>query len=469
MNNQDISSSPSNDAWQHLERAYASEEQGEFDKALEECGAAIELDPHLAEAHNLRGIILEELGRQEEAVSAYRQAVSLDPDLHEAKENVQEIEAELRRDELESFRGCRMNTPTPGKPLLVSILQFLIYTNIISGILGIPLRLIDLFRSRPSADRVLSAFLSILVSGLIVGCLWLLDLMVRARLRMARVGLAILVVVAYAFSIFNPVEGGPIYQEAVQRGIPIDRSSYAAGRTTGNMTRGILGVMVILYLQYDQNSKNYFASSLAERKHSKSRIGWGFELQWMLASTIGWAVSVAASAAVNSVLSFALGVFDTLFNRPQATGPPLVFILVSGAAMGVVVGSTTGLAQWFALRRRIGQAGWWILATTVGVSSGFLALAVIRTITGALIETMGAALIGIVAGIAQWFVLRRRVSRAGWWVLASIVSWVAGLFFSHPVPAGTSFGLITGTALVWLLRHPASETADSEQGTVIAA
>ena len=47
---------------------------------------------------------------------------------------------------------------------------------------------------------------------------------------------------------------------------------------------------------------------------------------------------------------------------------------------------------------------WWVLASAVG-------FAVVRA--------------GV--GIAQWFVLRRHVSRAGWWVLASTVGYaVAG-------------------------------------------
>ncbi len=80
----------------HLNRAYAHESSDQFDAAWSECEAAIRLDPGLADAHNLRGIVLEELGRKQEAVAAYHQAVGFDPAFVEAWENLREAEAELR-------------------------------------------------------------------------------------------------------------------------------------------------------------------------------------------------------------------------------------------------------------------------------------------------------------------------------------------------------------------------------------
>ena len=83
------------EAMQHLEQAYAHEEQDRFGKALSECDVAIRTDSTLAEAFNLRGIILEQLGRKAEAVSAYREALRLDPSFQEAEENLHEIEDEI--------------------------------------------------------------------------------------------------------------------------------------------------------------------------------------------------------------------------------------------------------------------------------------------------------------------------------------------------------------------------------------
>ena len=87
---------PANQVQRHLNLAYRYYEESEaFDKALEECERAIQLDSLLSDAHNLRGIILEELGRPWDAVEAYKKALKLDPDFSEAKENLDALKAEL--------------------------------------------------------------------------------------------------------------------------------------------------------------------------------------------------------------------------------------------------------------------------------------------------------------------------------------------------------------------------------------
>ena len=81
------------------------------------------------------------------------------------------------------------------------------------------------------------------------------------------------------------------------------------------------------------------------------------------------------------------------------------------------------------------------------------------------------ALGGAVTGILQWLVLRGKVSRAGWWVLASTVGWGLSMGMSIAIPSGETeeggllslvvtgavMGAITGAALVWLLRQPVPE------------
>jgi hypothetical protein len=96
------------------------------------------------------------------------------------------------------------------------------------------------------------------------------------------------------------------------------------------------------------------------------------------------------------------------------------------------------------------------------------------------LTVVSAAMAGAVVGGAQWFVLRRHVYRAGWWVLASAVGWAAGQaaylalmgvvlawdklpiiysivggMFSTAMRAvlGGVGGAITGIPLVWLLQQ----------------
>ena len=49
---------PLNQAQQHLQQAFELyENQEDFQQALEVCELALQLDPYLVEAHNLRGIL----------------------------------------------------------------------------------------------------------------------------------------------------------------------------------------------------------------------------------------------------------------------------------------------------------------------------------------------------------------------------------------------------------------------------
>lgn len=82
----------------HLALAYAHQANGNLAQALNECDAIIAADPSLlAEAHNLRGIILDGLGRSAEATDAYIRAVALKPGFHEAAENLRDLEMEIAR------------------------------------------------------------------------------------------------------------------------------------------------------------------------------------------------------------------------------------------------------------------------------------------------------------------------------------------------------------------------------------
>lgn len=82
------------DAWGYLELAYTYDNEGDTLTALQACDAALALDPELAEAHNLRGLVLDALGRADEALAAYQEAVRLDPDFEDALENLRDAEQE---------------------------------------------------------------------------------------------------------------------------------------------------------------------------------------------------------------------------------------------------------------------------------------------------------------------------------------------------------------------------------------
>ncbi|MDM9385035.1 protein kinase [Chlorogloeopsis sp. ULAP01] len=171
-----------------------------------------------------------------------------------------------------------------------------------------------------------------------------------------------------------------------------------------------------------------------------AKIGWGFLLKWILATTVG----VVMGAVVGLVVGAAVGNVNA-----------------GNTVAAAIAGTFVGIMQWLVLRRQIYQAGWWVLATAVGFAVfGAVANALIGAVFGAvfnaLIDAMAGAVLGIFVGIMQWLVLRRQIYQAGWWVLATAVGFaVFGAAFNTVTGAGAGaiLGLITGLTLVKLLRN----------------
>ena len=138
------------------------------------------------------------------------------------------------------------------------------------------------------------------------------------------------------------------------------------------------------------------------------------------------------------------------------------------------------------LRRQVSKAGWWVLASAVGFAvGGAVAVAVHEVVKPAGVNAAVGAAVGALlaaSGIPQWLFLRRKVSRAGWWVLANLVGAAVGTAFSMFLAAGgvvvgikfvgdvlgflvslAMYGAITGGVMVWLLRQPAAKEIGPRQ------
>jgi len=226
----------------------------------------------------------------------------------------------------------------------------------------------------------------------------------------------------------------------------------------------------------------------------RAQVGWRFWLWWTVASTV--------------VLS-TIGVVGGVVIIFGASGPNLLAAVGAVAVAGAVVGASLGYAQWLLMRRQVSRSAQWIWASTVGLAVGF-AVAVATIISlgsvrsaflGVSIdnEVLGATVLGIVIvigaslGISQWFVLQRKVSGSGLWVLASAAGPAViylglfaltlfvldrfGLFpgyeyggdtyrseksvnvavFLGMVGAVLGYGVITGRVMAGLLRQPLRE------------
>ena len=185
-----------------------------------------------------------------------------------------------------------------------------------------------------------------------------------------------------------------------------------------------------------------------------------FWLQWVLTGGVAWVVGMAAGAAMSQ----------------SADGAA---VMVVG---WTVIGSVIGVQQWFVLRQRLQYAGWWPVVSAVGVAVGWFVGVIVKWVAGVSASIAG-VVTGAMIGIMQWFVLRRCVYRAGWWVLASAVSTSVGWVVIESVikvvgwpvdrlmvarttvvGVGAVSGAITGFVLIWLLRHPVSETSSLGDG-----
>jgi hypothetical protein len=155
---------------------------------------------------------------------------------------------------------------------------------------------------------------------------------------------------------------------------------------------------------------------------------WSLLFYWMMATAFGW------------VLGWLI--------------LPAVALVTAGVGAGVV--------QAVVLYRRIPKAWQWILASTIGWMAG---MAILIPMVPAGAGVASGAIMGATAGTAQWSLLRRHVSWAGWWIAVSAVAWSTGMGIAPAsgdpvlpriVLAGAMAGIMTGTALTILMRFPKS-------------
>ena len=177
-------------------------------------------------------------------------------------------------------------------------------------------------------------------------------------------------------------------------------------------------------------------------------VGRSFGIWWVLASIVGWAVGSVVSDTVGDIVG------EVWFDSVGL----------------IVLGTSIGGMQWLVLRRQVSWAGWWLVANIAGWTVGALVNLPLNLALG----LFPGWLVGlVVAGMFQWLVLRRHISRAGWWLLASFVAWAAGTGISVALPEcrgpcsaavfGAVIGAITGIALAWLLRQPAPLGGEADE------
>lgn len=213
---------------------------------------------------------------------------------------------------------------------------------------------------------------------------------------------------------------------------------------------------------------------------------WG---RWTLANGLAELVGLSTVAAVGYGLVLWLGA-----STRTTTVLGLAALMI---ALGTIEGVVVGVAQWFVLHRCLKDlcARTWVgataLAAFVAWTLGMIPSTIMnlradvpataqppsRSSVLLLAAAMGAAL-GVVLALPQWFVLRRHLSLAGWWIPANAAAWMvgmpiifAGIGWIHDtnsvavalpglaavlLGAGVAVGAIHGLVLISLLNRPGS-------------
>ncbi|HDQ73581.1 MAG TPA: hypothetical protein ENN19_16010 [Chloroflexi bacterium] len=157
---------------------------------------------------------------------------------------------------------------------------------------------------------------------------------------------------------------------------------------------------------------------MKDRRRDAFSFDWGFLLQWMVVTTVGWVLGALLI-------------------------PPIGL-----AASGIFI----SVLQWVTLQHQIGKSGRWILAGAGGWMTGWaIAMLVVPWDS----RLLAGLVLGTTVGVAQWLVLRREVQWAGWWIIVSPLAWATGLgLLPGFILSGVMPGVMTGIVLTILLQYP---------------
>lgn len=155
--------------------------------------------------------------------------------------------------------------------------------------------------------------------------------------------------------------------------------------------------------------------------------------------------------------------------------------LPSGALAWLVACLLVGISQWLILQRYIANIGNWPLATLAGGIIGFTGFS---TYIFAMIVTP--LLCGLSVGIAQWFVLKHKLTGAFWWIVSTTVGALIGLsagyilaplftarfgnatehtIFAAGIVIEIVSSLVTGCTMLWLLKRNANRKAVQDRSS----
>ena len=90
----------------------------------------------------------------------------------------------------------------------------------------------------------------------------------------------------------------------------------------------------------------------------------------------------------------------------------------------IISGVAVAAFQWAVLYKRIPNAWRWVIVSSLGWIIGYVLFVIFFSSN---LDFLLGPVTGGAVGIAQWFLLRKEVDWAGWWIILSILAWTTGL------------------------------------------
>jgi len=127
-----------------------------------------------------------------------------------------------------------------------------------------------------------------------------------------------------------------------------------------------------------------------------------------------------------------------------------------------IIGLLTGILQYILLRRYLPRMGWWIAATFLGWLMPFVIFFIFSRLvipgSSTVRIVLGMIVLGTTVALPQWWLLRKRVQHAWWWVLVFGLAWgMVGLYdlltLSDLFPVLLGFAIVPAiaTSIAWWL------------------
>lgn len=178
-----------------------------------------------------------------------------------------------------------------------------------------------------------------------------------------------------------------------------------------------------------------------------------FWVEWMLANAFGYILGLALCA----LLIWPLLITTGWLSLAVGSAAP---VIIAGV-VGGVVGSVIGASQLFIFRLHGLRIPLWTLFSAIGAALGLMFSALLqREMWPDNFTSTSYAIIGVTSGVLQWLVLPRSMRRFGLWIVANGIGWAIGPLLSGKLNLSIMYGgfagIVTGAALIWLLRQEQS-------------